>query len=268
MRLFKHVLLLLALSAASLLSAQTEKYREVDSEGIPVVESPAVEEATEATDEPQTRLTDDYQPVTEYPPVTQRPVRDDQWKKAAESLDYSNDLPKKQKEYQRRNREFNPKLPDWSFDGAWWGQFFQWLAIGLLVVIVAWGVYKMLQQPRNRSVVASDGTLITIENLEDYLHETDLERFLREALSSGNYTQAVRVYYLQIIKELSAKEAIVWSREKTNRDYLREMRSHVLSEPFRTSTNTYERVWYGNRTLTSEEYSPVEHQMRDLLERI
>ena len=71
-----------------------------------------------------------------------------------------------------------------------------------------------------------------MDNLDQYIHETDLERFLREALAQGNYTLAIRLYYLQVIKDLSAKSAIRWSREKTNRDYQRELRSHRLAEPF------------------------------------
>jgi hypothetical protein len=119
----------------------------------------------------------------------------------------------------------------------------------------------MLEAPRNKQI-ARDGVEITLDNLDDYLHETDLDRFLREALTQGNYPLAVRLYYLQIIKNLAEKNAIRWSREKTNRDYLREMRGHPAAEPFREATRIYERVWYGNQPLSAEEFAALEPKMK------
>jgi len=67
---------------------------------------------------------------------------------------------------------------------------------------------------------------------------------------------------------LSEKEAIVWSKEKTNRDYLREMRGHRLGTQFRDVTRQYERVWYGNQPLTVEEFARLEPEFKAILEKI
>jgi len=122
----------------------------------------------------------------------------------------------------------------------------------------------MMQTPRNR-VLSRDGTEITLANLDEYIHETDLERFLREALASSNWPLAVRLYFLQTIKQLSEKGVIVWSKEKTNRDYLREMRSHRLSTQFRDTTRQYERVWYGNQEISAADFALLEPEFKALL---
>lgn len=197
-------------------------------------------------------------------PVATRKIEQNQWDEASGGLDYSKDVPKPPKEKQPRETPgYNPSF-DWTSATQGLGSFLQALAILIAVAAIAYGIWRMLEAPRNKQI-ARDGAVITLDNLDDYLHETDLDRFLREALAQGNYPLALRLYYLQIIKNLSEKNAIRWSREKTNRDYLREMRGHPLSEAFREATRIYERVWYGNRPLSAEEFATLEPKMKGML---
>lgn len=200
--------------------------------------------------------------------VNTRPVSEQQWRDASGSLDYSDDHFKEPKPQENKLPKVgSPSGLDWTLNTELWGNVFQVIAIILAVLAIAFGVYKMLQQPRNRAL-ARDGVEITLDNLEDYIHETDLDRFLRSALSNRNYALAIRLYYLQIIKDLSLKNAIRWSREKTNRDYLIEMRKHPLSESFRAATSTFERVWYGNLPIDETGFRLLEPQFKQLISRI
>jgi hypothetical protein len=196
-------------------------------------------------------------------PLAVRKVEQKQWDDASKELDYSKDVPEPPKEER-------PPQPD-NFDGIDWtsatqglGNALQGLAIVVAVAGIAFGIWRMLQAPRNKQI-SRDGVEITLDNLDEYLHESDLDRFLREALAQGNYPLAVRLYYLQTIKNLSEKNAFKWSREKTNRDYLREMRSHSLAEQFREATRIYERVWYGNQSLSAAEFAALEGKMKAAL---
>lgn len=209
--------------------------------------------------------------------VEQRPISEEAWKKALENLDYSSDVPepprREREETNRNNRSSNtnvppsssgsPTMPD--VNTAFWGPVFKALAIILLLGLIVFIAFRLMREPKN-TAIARDGTAITIHNLEDYIHETDLDRFLKAALAENNYAQAVRVYFLQIIKDLSARKHIIWSREKTNRTYLREMSSHPASGQFQDATYTYERVWYGNAPIGATEYAVIEQQMRRMLQ--
>ena len=210
-----------------------------------------------------------HAPYTAPPlaPIALREVPANEWDKAAKGMDYSKDVPKPPKE--RKKREPNQPEPsfDWTGLTQGLGSFLQVLAVIFALCIIAYGIYWMLQAPRNRTV-SRDGTEITLANLDEYIHETDLARFLREALAASNWPLAVRLYFLQTIKRLSEKEAIVWSKEKTNRDYLREMRGHRLGTQFRDVTRQYERVWYGNQPLTVEEFARLEPEFKAILEKI
>ena len=197
-------------------------------------------------------------------PLALREVRADQWNKASDGMDYSKDVPKPPKELKKReSNEPDPSF-DWTGLTQGLGSLLQMLAVLFALSMIAYGIYWMMQTPRNRTL-SRDGTEITLANLDEYIHETDLERFLREALAAANWPLAVRLYFLQTIKQLSEKEAIVWSKEKTNRDYLREMRGHPLGTQFRDATRQYERVWYGNQPLTEEEFARLEPAFKALL---
>lgn len=200
-----------------------------------------------------------------HPQVSMREVPADVWKKSEGGLNYSDDIPEAVK--QRPVTE--PRnSPNFNWNPKFWSGFAKVFSIIVLMILVGIVIYQMVQSPSNSAIRAGDGTPITFDNLDAYIQETDLERFLREALAMGNYNQAVRIYYLQVIKDLSQKEAIVWSREKTNRDYLREMRSHPLNADFRSATLTYEEVWYGNLALDRNIYEGIEGRMKYLLQRI
>lgn len=189
---------------------------------------------------------------------------EEQWRKASGDMDFSKDLPEAEKP---RPQPSPSSRRDWNLDTAGWGAMMQVLAVLLGVGGLAYALYHMLRQPRNRTI-ARDGVEITLDNLEEYLHETDLDRFLRAALADGNYALAIRIYYLQIIKDLSGKGLIRWAKEKTNRDYLREMRRHHLSEDFVFVTCSFERIWYGNAPLDASGYNRLEPRFSGFLQGI
>lgn len=198
-------------------------------------------------------------------PVALRSVEDQQWSKAINGLDYSKDVPEKKEE---EKKDFDTPNPftgfNWAGLGSWLGVLLQVLAIAAAIVGIAYAIYRTMNAPRNRQI-ARDGVEITLDNVEQYIHESDLDRFLREALAAGNYPLAIRLYYLQVIKQLSETGAIRWSREKTNRDYLRETRMHRSADAFRKVTRVYERVWYGNQVLDAAAYEQLEPDFKNLL---
>ncbi len=227
---------------------------------------PVLEEPTLYQEETTGYVYAEYSPPP-VNPVAMREIDKEKWDDASSGLDYSNDLPRPPKETKERSPAAQqPDLSGWNAATAGIGKILQILAIILAIAAIVYGIFRILQAPRNRRIIqAQDGTVITAENVDAYIHETDLERFLREALAAGNYALCIRLYYLQTIKLLSEKGNIKWSREKTNRDYLREMREHRLGREFREVTRTFERVWYGNEALNAVAYADMEPGFKRLL---
>jgi hypothetical protein len=258
-RLMRYLLLLIiaCLSLTGPLAAQSEREADPDTVSREWLETPAEESELYEAQAPT--------PPPPVLPVATRPVAAERWADAAAGLDYSKDRPKPPKP-ERQPRTPTPSNVNWDGMGQFLGNLLQTLLVIIAIVGIAIGIYRMLQEPRNRRILrAQDGVEITEANLDQYLHETDLDRFLRAALANGNYALAIRLYYLQAIKDLSGHGNIKWAKEKTNRDYLREMRNHPQHDHFRSATHTFERVWYGNEGLSADEFARLEPQFKSLL---
>jgi hypothetical protein len=107
-----------------------------------------------------------------------------------------------------------------------------------------------------------------LENIEDNLHESDLERALRLALEAQDYRLAIRIYYLTIIKELSLKDMIKWKRDKTNGQYVREMLEKPEGTAFRSLTVSFERAWYSNETIMLKHFEALNPQFQSFISAI
>lgn len=142
--------------------------------------------------------------------------------------------------------------------------------IGLLLAVLLFFVLRSLfglNNPRNKKI----NEILSVEELtqlEENLHQANLEDFIRRAIEQGNYTLAMRLYYLAILKELSLQERIEWKRDKTNRDYLREMRSSNIFNDFSDVTTIFERIWYGNIALSQTDFEQIEPQFKTLIHNI
>jgi hypothetical protein len=195
-------------------------------------------------------------PVFEPPsPVAKRPVDSALWKKAEGSLDYSSDKAEPEPEPEIRQYD-EPDLKGWHMASAGIFKLLQILAVVIALAGIAYGIYKMLQAPKNSKVRRVD-VLLESDDLAEYLLDSDLDVWLREALKAGNYPLAVRILFLKTIKNLALGGHLELSKEKTNRDYLRELRNHPHYDALRRLTRRYEEVWFGNRTLDKAGYDQL-----------
>ena len=208
------------------------------------------------------------------------------WKNAIDGIDYSREVIKKKKKKEEDehpepdeedederayDNEDYIEPPDW---GSFMTNFFKFLMILIGVVIVGFiianfiGADGFTGRPSNKKVKTKTGP-ITLENVEENIHESDLDKFLKEALAKEDYTQAVRLYYLAIIKELSLNKWIKWKKDKTNRDYSRELSDSNFKDSFREVTRIFERVWYGNKELGGMDFrTMIQPKFQNLLETV
>jgi len=87
------------------------------------------------------------------------------------------------------------------------------------------------------------------------IHALDIPALLTEAEMAGNYRLAVRLGYLQVLKELTDRSLIQWQPDKTNHHYVLEMARTTQHEAFAELTRQFEYVWYGELHLTPEHYA-------------
>ena len=83
------------------------------------------------------------------------------------------------------------------------------------------------------------------------------EEEIRNALKMGEYRLAVRYHFLSALKSLSKNELITWKAEKTNYDYISEIKNSQVKSNFSELSKLYEAIWYGNFPIVQEEYASI-----------
>lgn len=180
-------------------------------------------------------------------------IKKESWEKAKKGIEYK---PMKEKEEEEKSEETPARndsfrLPSLGSDLA--TIIFYTLVTAVLAVII--GVLIKNVSSSNADVERKE--LYRQLDTEEDIAETDLAAYLKKALELEDYTLALRIKYLMIIKELTTSNIIVWSKEKTNGEYLREVRQHPIFNDFRNATFAFERVWYGEEPFSKADYEPL-----------
>ncbi len=215
--------------------------------------------------------------------IVEKKFDESAWSNAIDGIDYSQQTPAEKKEDDLDEPDVEDEDDARSYDsevispprdmGAFWRGFFKFFLIALAVIVLAFIIANMVGAegwslaPVNRKVKPKKNIVVTLENIEENIYESDLDKFIREALEGENYAQAVRLYYLAIIKELSLKKWIKWKKDKTNRDYIRELSNTNFQNNFRNVTRMFEHVWYGKQELESSDFkSSIQPQLQEMLQ--
>ena len=139
------------------------------------------------------------------------------------------------------------------FFSSIFGIIFWILAIGLFVYLV----YRLFLSnssflSRSRKNIESDITVVEEENA------SDPDSLLRNAIRNGNYRLAVRYLYLQSLQRLSEKKFIEINTNKTNYEYVMEVRRHKFANEFASLTLQYEYVWYGEYPVDERLFEQIQ----------
>ena len=90
------------------------------------------------------------------------------------------------------------------------------------------------------------------------IHEMDFRQLISDTRNTANYRPAVRYYYLWLLKKLSAREIIDWHWDKTNSDYLYEIKDAGLKRDFEYLSYLYDYSWYGEFTIDETAFGKAE----------
>jgi hypothetical protein len=93
---------------------------------------------------------------------------------------------------------------------------------------------------------------------EENIFDINYASAIDKAISANDFATATRLQYLQVLLLLHQKGTIVYTKEKTNFDYLMSLSNTSYYKDFATATRNYEFVWYGDFELTKEQYKIIE----------
>ena len=152
------------------------------------------------------------------------------------------------------SRSPKPTLPSINFQGIMLIIF-----IGLIVALLVWllrnakykGNKKVKQEFSVKEFLRAEGEDENLEVIDEYLL----------AKQNGDYRLAIRYLYLKLIITLSTKGDIEWKKDKTNYEYLYELKSkNKPSEDFLFFTQVYEHTWFGLKKINLTDFEEIERR--------
>ncbi len=143
--------------------------------------------------------------------------------------------------------------------------FLEFLPYVLLAVLLFILVKFFLNvNARAISYAKKNQATMAMSEEEHIIKNENIQKLIQEALANDNYRLAVRYYYLFILQIMTEKELIDWQIQKTNEDYLKELKQERLQHPFKDITRLYDYIWYGEFPMDHEKYQKAESSFSTL----
>lgn len=128
------------------------------------------------------------------------------------------------------------------------------------VLIIAAAIFLLTQVLKVRFkglVKKKSDEAVDIEEVIDVedIANMEFEDPIKMAIDGGQFRKAVRLLYLKALRELQDRSMIQWKREKTNRQYLRELKDRQLRPQFQDITFIFEYIWYGEFPVDRDHFN-------------
>jgi hypothetical protein len=131
-------------------------------------------------------------------------------------------------------------------------RIFFWI---LAVIFIGYIFYTVLfkkgvfsRKRMARTAEPEDGSPHELNEISEY------DDLIREVENKKEFGLATRYLFLKTLKVLSERGYIHFAPERTNRDYLEEMKSNRFLQEFEKLTRNYEYIWYGKFSVGEERY--------------
>lgn len=145
-----------------------------------------------------------------------------------------------------------------------------WLFYLALFVAVIFLIYILLNEggsgwfssKGHKKIETSED--ITSENIEN----ADIISLINRAENNQDYRLAIRYYYLLVLKTLTIKKHIKFEDDKTNAEYLNDIKSKPFSAAFEYTSYLYNYIWYGEFPLDVQQYNQAKDKFVTLLNQV
>lgn len=92
---------------------------------------------------------------------------------------------------------------------------------------------------------------------EEDIREMNLDALIREAEQTGDLRRAIRLHYLLVLRKLVDRGVLEWSPERTDRDYMAQIKDTALRSRFAHAALVFQWVWYGHAEVDRERYESI-----------
>lgn len=132
------------------------------------------------------------------------------------------------------------------------------LALALVIYLLIRSEFSAFFQRKQ-----SASTTIDFDEIEENIGQMNFDALIAQALAAGNLRRAVRLRYLYLLRTMSERNLIEWRIDKTNSDYLYELRQPELRPGFTNLTRVFDYVWYGGFQIERGHYDRISRDFDD-----
>lgn len=164
--------------------------------------------------------------------------------------------------FKKKVSDFFSRLFSFSNDGKVFSNFEIIMKIlGFAIIgFVIFMIVKLILNKEGGWAFSRNTKKINIGTMdEDNIHFINFKEVIASSKSKNEYRIATRYYYLWLLKSLSDRTIIDWDIEKTNTDYLSEIKNAGLKKEFEFLSYIYDYCWYGEFELTEEDFAKAEN---------
>jgi hypothetical protein len=143
------------------------------------------------------------------------------------------------------------------FNIPWLNVLFWIILIGGFVALLVW--FLATSDIRLFRKKTSDVQEPVEEESTENIFDINFEKEIHKAVSSNNFRLAVRLMYLRTLKDLSDRNIINYTNEKTNSDYLFQLTGSPYYKNFFRLTRNFEYTWYGQFELSPNSFALIQN---------
>ncbi|WP_037314852.1 DUF4129 domain-containing protein [Salegentibacter sp. Hel_I_6] len=148
---------------------------------------------------------------------------------------------------------------------AFWSAVLATLPYVLLILVLGLITWLFIRLNPGNAVMAEPLTgKVNFQKEEDLVKSADISSLIQKAIQQENYRLAVRYLYLKSLRLLDQKEHISYRFQKTNEDYINEIRETELKSQFTKITRLYDFIWYGDFDLSKSRFEKVNQEFSQM----
>lgn len=182
--------------------------------------------------------------------------------KADDDYWYVDEAPVREKQKVQQEKKSNTV-----FTAQWFKTLFWILLIGGFIALLVWFLATSnISLFRKKQKVVSDNGVT--ENETENIFEMNFEKEIQQAISNENYRLAVRLMYLRTLKDLSNRNLINYTHEKTNSDYLFHLAGSPYYKNFFGLTRSFDYTWYGKFPLSKEGFLTIQNHFSNFQQQL
>ena len=127
-----------------------------------------------------------------------------------------------------------------------------WTIVAAALILIIYRLFRHEIKSVFRGKPATNQ--VTFIREDENIHEMDFNQLITNAITQKDYKNAIRLSYLKLLKTLTDEDLITWKADKTNLDYIAELKQSPLQTPFKKTTIVFEHVWYGEFTINESHF--------------